>query len=408
MEVGVGHDHGAREPKDEELHLPSGHPWHRIPRICAIVGGLALAASAVLGFGGDSRQLCFSYLVAFMYFLSLALGGLFFVLVQHASRAGWSVVVRRIAENVMGTIPVMAVLFLPVLFGVGRLYEWSHAEAVAQDPVLLGKAGYLGVTFFGLRAAIFIGTWVYMARWFLRRSVDQDETGQASITQRLQRASAPALVVFALTLTFASFDWMMSLDPHWYSTMFGVYYFSGCLVAISALMCVVVTRMRRRGLLENIVTVEHQHDLGKLVFAFTVFWAYVGFCQYMLIWYANLPEETVWYAHRLQGAWGALGLTLMAGHFGVPFLLLISRRIKRTNGGLAAAAVWLLAMHYLDLYYVIMPVLHHDVHPHILDLTSFVGVGAAFWWGFARLTARHCLIPRGDPRLRESLSFENS
>jgi hypothetical protein len=291
---------------------------------------------------------------------------------------------------------------------VTQLYEWANAEAVGRDVLASGKRMYLDVWPFGARAAVFFGAWVYMVRWFLRRSVEQDESGQISHTRRLQRASTPALVVFVFTLTFASFDWMMSLDPRWHSTIFGVYYLSGCLVAILALMCIVVPRMRRLGPLRRFVTVEHQHDLGKLLFVSTALWAYVSFCQYMLIWYAGLPEETHWYARRMEGAWEALGITLMVGHFGLPFVLLLSRRIKRTSPALAAVAVWLLAMHYLDLYYVIMPVLHHDLRPHILDLTSFVGVGAAFSWGFARLTARHSLIAKGDPRLRESIAFESS
>jgi len=406
VDVGVGDS--DREPSGEDYRLPPGHPWHRVPRIAAIASGLGLGASAALGLGADSRQLCFSYLVAFMYFLSLALGGLFFVLLQHASRAGWSVVVRRIAENAMGTLPIVAILFLPVLLGAGQLYGWSHAEVIEQDAALSGKASYLNMPFFGVRALVFIGAWVYMARWFLRRSVDQDETGRTSNTRRLRWASAPALIVLVLTLTFASFDWMMSLDARWYSTIFGVYYLSGCLVAILALTCIVAIRMRRIGSLQRIVTSEHQHDLGTLLFAATMFWAYVGFCQYMLIWYANLPEEVLWYAHRMEGGWETLGITLVAGHFGVPFLLLMSRRSKRMSGWLAASALWLLAMHYLDLYYVIMPALHGDVRPHILDVTSFVGVGAAFWCGFARLTARHCLIPKGDPRLPESVALESS
>ena len=217
------------------------------------------------------------------------------------------------------------------------------------------------------------------------------------------------MVVFALTLTFASVDWIMSLDPHWYSTIFGVYYFSGSLVGAFAFLIVMITVMRGQGLLRRVVSVEHFHDLGKLLFAFVAFWSYIAFSQYFLIWYANIPEETVWYAHRQVGTWKWATIALALGHFLVPFFFLLPRTVKRRTGALLAGAVWLLLMHWVDIYWQVMPRLHPDgVHVVPLDVTTLLALGGAFLAAFSWLTRRAALLPIKDPRLPESLGFENA
>ncbi|MCZ7587022.1 MAG: hypothetical protein M5R36_28790 [Deltaproteobacteria bacterium] len=403
----MSYAHHAVELRSEQLRLPENHAWRRLPLIAAIVGGLGLAASAGLGVG-QPKQFFFSYLVAFMFGLSFAIGGLFFVLIQFASRAAWSVVVRRVAENAAAAVPVFAVLFLPIAFGAHDLFHWSHAEAVAHDALLAGKSGYLNLPFFFIRAFFYFALWTFLSQWYLRRSLEQDRTGDKTITRRLQNASGPSIVVTALTMNFAAFDWLMSLDPHWYSTMFGVYYFAGCLIAIFAFLAIVTILMRRSGLLENIVTREHDHDLGKLLFGFTVFWTYIAFSQYFLIWYANIPEETVWYAHRMEGSWKTVSVFLMAGHFVIPFFYLMPRAVKRNRVALFAGASWMLLVHYVDIYWLAQPVLnHHGAHFSLLDGTTLLGVGGVFIAVFARFLARHALVPHRDPRLPESLRFEN-
>ena len=339
----MSHLHRGHSISPEESLLPAGHSWRRLPWIGLALGVLGTAGAWLLA-GSDHRQFYFSWLVAFMFFLSIALGGLFFVLAHFVTKAGWSVVVRRTAEHVMSTLPLFLLLFIPIAAGMHDLFHWTHEEVVAGDHILEGKAPYLNVQFFLIRAAVYFLFWIVLSVWFSRQSQRQDVTGDHAITRQLQAVSAPGIFAFALTSSFAAIDWMMSLDPHWYSTIYGVYYFSGTLVGIYAFMIVVLTAMRRAGLLRGIVTVEHFHDLGKLLFAFTVFWTYIAFCQFFVIWYGNMPEETLWYIDRLEGSWEQVTIFLAVGHFAIPFFFLMSHKIKRKAPLLLIGAVWMLLL----------------------------------------------------------------
>jgi hypothetical protein len=398
-------EHVALRP--EQATIPPGHAWNRLPIIGAAFALLGGLACAVLG-AGNPKQFFFSWLVSFMFFLSLALGALFFVLTQYAAQGGWGVVLRRLAETVFATIPVMAVLFLPVLLGLHDLYEWSHAEAVAGDALLRWKAPFLNVPFFLVRAAIYFGCWSVIAVMYYRLSGGQDRTGDPAVSARLRFLAGPSIIVLALTMTFASIDWIMSLTPHWYSTIFGVYFFAGSFVGFIALLSVAVVAMRGAGLLETVISTEHLHDVGKLLFAFTAFWAYIAFSQFFLIWYANLPEETIWYKARLEGSWMSVSIFIMAGHFGIPFFYLMGRDVKRRGATLALGGAWLLVMHFVDLYWQIMPTLHPEgIRPSILDVAAFFAVGGCFVAAAGWLMRRQALVPLRDPRLAESLAFEN-
>jgi hypothetical protein len=390
------------------VSLPDKHPLRLLVPAGAGVGVLALVATFALGLA-HPHELWVWYLLAFLYWLTLALGGLFFVLVQFATRAGWSVAVRRVAEHVAGTLPLFVLLFVPLAFAVPELFHWSDAEAVAADPLLAGKHGYLNAPFFLVRAALVLAAWAALGWWFRRRSVAQDAAADPRTTRLLQSVSAPALIVFAVSLTVASFDWIMSLDPHWYSTIFGVYVFSGCAVAVFALVPLLAIALEGRGgPLEGVVTAEHYHDLGKLLFGFVVFWAYIAFSQYMLVWYGNIPEETIWYAHRLEHGWEAVTVALALAHFVVPFFYLLLRRTKRNRALLAAACVWLLAAHGLDLYWLVMPAVHPEgVAFSLLGPLAWLGVGGLVAAALGWLLRRPAAVPVGDPRLPESLSFEN-
>jgi hypothetical protein len=398
-------DHVALRP--EQATIPPGHPWNRLPVIgaaAAVLGGLICAA---LG-AGNPRQFFFSWLVAFLFFLSLTLGGLFFVLIQYAAQGGWGIVLRRIGETVFATVPVMAVLFLPILFGLHDLYEWSHDEAVAGDALLRWKAPYLNVPFFMIRALLYFAIWSFIALVYYRGSRGQDATGDLAVSARLRKFAGPGIIVLALTQTFAAIDWIMSLTPHWYSTMFGVYFFAGSFVGFIALLSLLAVAMRGAGLLDTAISVEHLHDVGKLLFGFTAFWAYIGFSQFFLMWYANLPEETVWYKARLDGSWLAISLFLMVGHFVAPFFYLMGRDVKRKGATLAFGAAWLLTMHFVDLYWQVMPTLHPEgFSPSLLDVAALVAVGGVFVASASWLMRRHALVPLRDPRLAESLAFEN-
>jgi hypothetical protein len=393
--------------RPEQATIPPGHPWNRIPLIAGAFALLGAVACAILG-AANPKQFFFSWLVSFLFFTSLALGGLFFVLIQYAAQGGWGVVLRRIGETIFSTIPVMAVLFLPLLFGLHDLYEWSHADAVEHDPLLRWKAPYLNVPFFLIRAALFFGIWSFIAILYYWGSRGQDVSGDPRVSARLRRFAGPAIIVLALTQTFAAIDWIMSLTPHWYSTMFGVYFFAGSWVGFIALLSVVVVAMRGAGLLDTVISPEHLQDIGKFLFAFTAFWAYISFSQFFLIWYGNLPEETIWFKARMEGSWMTVSLFLMAGHFGVPFFYLMGRAVKRRGWTLALGGAWLLAMHFLDLYWQVMPTLHPEgLRPSLLDVAALMAVGGCFVSAASWLMRRQALVPLRDPRLAESLAFEN-
>jgi hypothetical protein len=259
-----------------------------------------------------------------------------------------------------------------------------------------------------MRAGLYFGLWSFIALLYYRGSRGQDVTGDPGVSARLRRLAGPAIIVLALTQTFASVDWIMSLTPHWYSTMFGVYFFAGSFVGFIALLSVAAAAMRRAGLLDTVISVEHLHDVGKLLFGFTVFWAYIAFSQFFLMWYANLPEETTWYVARMQGSWMTVSVFLMAGHFAAPFFYLMGRTVKRKDATLAVGGAWLLAMHFVDLYWQVMPTLHPEgIRPSILDVAALVAIGGCFVAAASWLMRRQSLVPLRDPRLAESLAFEN-
>jgi hypothetical protein len=398
-------DRGALRP--EQATIPPGHPWNRIPVIAAVCALLGVVACAILG-PANPKQFFFSWLVSFLFFLSLALGALFFVLIQYASQGGWGIVLRRIGETTFATVPVMAALFLPLLLGLNDLYSWTIPGAAEHDALLRWKAPYLNVPFFLIRAALYFGIWSFIAVLYYRGSSGQDVTGDPRVSARLRRLAGPAIIVLALTQTFASIDWIMSLTPHWYSTMFGVYFFAGSFVGFIALLSVVSAAMRGAGLLDTVISAEHLQDIGKFLFAFTAFWAYIAFSQFFLMWYANLPEETFWFKTRIEGSWLPVSLFLMAGHFVAPFFYLMGRRVKRNGATLAVGGAWVLAMHFVDIYWQVMPTLHPEgFRPSALDVAALVAIGGCFVAAASWLMRRQALVPMRDPRLAESLAFEN-
>ncbi len=384
-------------------------------QICGLAGIVALVLSYSFSFLMEegTKRFLFSYLVNYSYFLSISLGALFFVALQHLTRSGWSVVVRRVAEILAANIPLFAILFIPIFLGLSYLYPWSVPENVAHDHLLQWKKPYLNIPFFMVRSLFYLAVWWYLANYFLTRSVEQDQNGDKRITLKMEKISAPGMILFALTVTFASFDWLMSLDPHWFSTIFGVYYFSGCIVGFFAFLCLAIYLLQKEGILRNSITIEHYHDFGKWLFAFIFFWAYIAFSQYMLIWYGNIPEETGWVYRRtsLEGTqqWGYIGILIIAAHFVIPFMGLLSRYPKRRRLFLAFWAAWMLVMHWVDLYWLIMPEFSADKVPlHLLDLGCFLGIGGLFLASTAKIARGKALVPLKDPRLEESITFENA
>ena len=409
------HDRHAPLVRHEQVNIADDSPWKKLPMIFGVIGVLGLVAGFMLGVGGkDPAKFWSSYLTAVMWGMSIALGGLFFVLVQHAARAGWPIVVRRIAENLMLALPAMALLMAPIVFmGSHEIFHWTHAEAVAHDEVLQAKAPYLNEGAFRVRFAIYLVLWSALAIAYWSWSTKQDTASNpAEYAHKMRRWSPIGLLVFALTLTFGAFDFLMSLDPHWFSTIFGIYYFAGCVSIVHSVLALIVILLHRSGYLRGVVTAEHFHDLGKYMFAFTVFWGYIGFSQYFLIWYASIPEETYWFSYRGHGDWLTLSLILVFTRFVIPFIGIMSRKIKRNPRTLAFWCVWIIVAEFIDMYWLVQPALAHtrgieQIRIDLYDITTLVGVGgvlaAIITWGLVK----HALVPLKDPRLEESINHEN-
>ncbi|MEN8151281.1 MAG: quinol:cytochrome C oxidoreductase [Planctomycetota bacterium] len=391
------------EPENPSAGLRIGEGARTVTLAAAACGGILVAIPLALG---DWEHFLRSYLVSFSTFLSIALGGLFFVLLQHLTGSSWSVVVRRLAEAIAANVVLLAVLFVPLVAGMNSLYHWMHPAET--DHLLLGKTPWLNSTFFLVRCAVYFGVWTLSARWLLSVSVKQDETGDPALTAKLAKGSPGLMVLYALTVTFAAFDILMSLDPHWYSTIYGAYFFSAGMVGFFAFLAITLFVLQWRGKLAKEVTEEHWHDIGKQLFGWNVFWAYIAFSQYMLIWYANIPEETVWYETRQHGGWGTVSLVLLFGHFLVPFVLMLPRTMKRKRAAVMVFAVWLLLMHYVDMVYLVVPEAGSGTVPFgVTDVLGFLGHLGLFVAGVTYTLSGHSLLPGQDPRLAESLAFEN-
>jgi hypothetical protein len=395
-----------------------------LKKVALALVGLGLLVS-ILGFlDAEGRgRLAHGYLLAFVFVWSIVLGAVFFVALQHATGSIWSVVIRRIAEMFASPMWLVALLFVPILVvtlvpGDSPLLPWAQAHDAAHEGAqghdqalahaLEVKAPYLNTTFFLVRTLVFFLVWGLAASFFVRRSLAQDDgTAGPAASAKMRSVSAPFIIVFAFTVTFASFDWLMSLEPQWFSTIFGVYVWSGMTVASLAAVTIGVVGLRAKGWLPaGLVTQDHLYSLGALLFAFTCFWAYIAFSQYMLIWYANIPEETFWFADRFENGWFAVSLLLAFVRFVIPFFLLLSRRAKMDPRRLVQASVLVLFGQLVDLYWLIMPTAHGDspklgwqeVGPSLL-LTGILVLALARFLGHRRLVAV------GDPLFERSRNF---
>jgi hypothetical protein len=346
-----------------------------------------------------------SLLIVAFYLVGLPLGAMIFLSTQAVASGGWHICFKRIPEAVATTLPWAGVVLLATLAGgMSTLFEWSHADVVAADPILAGKAGWLNVPFFLTRAVLLLVVWFGFVTAMLRVSRRQDAERTTAGNRRTVVLSALFLVVFAITFSIASWDWLMSLEAHWFSTVFAAYHFTGAAVSGLAMITVAAIVLRRRGSLQGIVTDAHLQDMGKLLLGLSSFWAYLWLCQYLLIWYGNLPEEVTFYMHRHHGAWAVVsGANVLVGWV-VPFLALLPRASKRSEGFLLKAAGLLLAGHWIDLYYSIQPVFYPEAPVlGIWELAAVVGGAALFLWAFRRGLAAAGLVPVGDAYLEESL-----
>jgi hypothetical protein len=367
------------------------------------VGIVGLIASGV-GYFLNQEQFFFSYLTSFTFFTSFALSALFMVMIHHITRSSWGTVMRRIPETFSSNIWIWAIFFIPVIFGMGTLYSWTDPAYVIGDPIMEGKVPYLNEPFFIIRQILYFGVWGWLGYRLHKASVEMDLTKDWGLTTLMRKISAPGILIFALTIAFASFDWLMSLDAHWFSTMFGVYFFAMSFQAFFPMLFLLILWMQNRGILENTITKAHIYDLGAWFFAFTVFYAYIAFSQFLLIYYANIPEATLWYYHRLEGSWAFISYSLIVGRFILPFIVLLNRDSKHSRKLLIFTSIVVLFMHFIELYWIAMPIMdHHGISISWMDITTIFGLGGIFFGLFFRTLKKHNLIPVNDPKLADSL-----
>jgi hypothetical protein len=386
--------------------------------VSAIGGGLGLALW-IIGLLVAPAQAMYSYLAAFAYVTSLVVGTLIFLMIGHVMNAAWVVALRRVQEAIVAALPVLGVLFVPIAVAAGTVYPWVEPPADTPEHLehlLDHKRPYLNLPFFVARAIACFVVWIVAAellrRWSLvrdRRAQSEAEIDHKAISARMRAVSAAMLPLVGLCLTFAAFDWLMSLEPAWFSSMFGVYYFAGGFLGGLALLTLLAYTSRRAGLLAEELTDFHFHALGRLLLAFVIFWAYIAFFQAMLIQIANRPEEVTFYLRRLEGRWIWVCYALIIGHFAAPFALLLPRSVKFRPRLLAGIAIWILFIHYIDIYWLVLPALHeHGATPHWLDIAALIGV-AGVAMAFAAWRQRGLsALPEGDPRLLEALKYRSA
>ena len=387
------------------------------PRARALQVGIAGLVVCAIGFVLDRDHFFRAWLIAYLLFLGIALGSMAFVMINHLSGGSWGVF-RRVLEASARTLPLLAILFLPIVLGMGSLYVWTHEDHVAADHILQHKALYLNTPFFLARALFYFAGWILLA-WTLTRLSARQDTGDIGVNITLQRVSGFGLVFYALTITFAGIDWIMSLNPHWFSTLFGFLMMGGQGLAALSFTIIVCTFLLKREPMAALLKPSHFHDLGKLMFAFVMLWAYFNFSQYLLTYAANLVEEIPYFTTRTSHGWQYLALFLVVFHFAVPWLLLLSRDRKRTPHRLVLVAAWILFVRYVDLFMLVTPEfadtganLHlatgeggHESHffVHWLDLAAPLAIGGIWLWMFFTQLAQRPLFAVGDPYLREAM-----
>jgi hypothetical protein len=385
--------------------LPADHILRRSPSALLGLGVIGLAA---LGAGAlvDREQFFRSYLVAFMFWGGIAFGSFGLVALNHIAGGRWGIVIRRICEAGIRTLPLLVVLFLPILFGMHDLYEWSVPEHIAHDEILQFKAAwYLNPTFFVVRAIIYFAIWIAFGRLMLRFSLEQDATGNPNTVRSLQMVGRGAIVLYALTMTFASVDWMMSIEPHWSSTIYGLLVVMGQVLSAFAFAITILTLLVEHEPVAQVATHERFHDLGKMLLAFVMIYAYFAFSQYLIIWSGNLPEEIVYYLERTHGIWGAVIIGIFLLHFAAPFLFLLSRDLKRNPGRLMLVALLVIVMRMVDLLWMVVPAFqgHTWVWLCAIGLIAFGGL----WLGlFAWQLSKRSLVPINDPQFESVMATD--
>lgn len=380
----------------------------RIKQRALIIGVIAFVLT-VAGIIQDKDQFFRSYLLAYVYWIGIALGCFAILMIQHLSGGAWGIVIRRILEAATRTFWVGALLFIPVAFGLHSLYPWTHPAA--DDHVLIGKTAYLNVPFFLIRTAVYFIIWIGIAYLLNKWSRQQDEASEPKeVTRKMQDLSGPSLVILGGTMTFASIDWVMSLDPHWVSTIFGVLFMAGTALTAIAFIITVIVFLSNYKPMNEVIAGRHLNDLGKLMLAFVMLWAYFAFSQFLIIWSGNLPEEIPWYINRLSGPWKVIAGLIVLFHFILPFFLLLPKKANRNPRILLSVALLVIVMRYVDLYWMIGPQVSHEgetihaaFHFSWMDITAPLAIGGIWVWYFITQLKKWPLLPINEPHLEGAI-----
>lgn len=385
----------------DNLTYPETANTHKLFFGIAAIAGLL----SIVGLFTDTRQFFFSYLTSFVFIISISLGSLFFVMIHYITRSEYGVTLRRIPETFASYIYILGFLFVPILFGMDYLYLWMDEAVLAKDQLIADKTPYLNQTFFIIRNLIYFAVWGFLGYKLYANATKLDETGDWGIDTSQRKISAPGLFLFAFTVAFAAFDWMMSLDPAWFSTMFGVYFFSMSFQVFFAVVILMSLYLRSKGLLVNTIKDAHLRDMSLLFFGFTVFYAYIAFGQYFLIYYANFPKEILWFYNRFENGYATIAWALLFGKFIIPFILMLPAKAKSNMKLVGSVAVLIIVLHFIEIYWIIMPVLHKgDISIHWLDITLLVTMVSVFLGLFFNKFRQNNMVANNDPKLEASLS----
>ena len=373
-----------------------------------IAGAFFLLALLVFVFI-DRKQFFQAYLIGWTFWTGIAVGSLALLMLQHLTGGGWGFVIRRVLEAATRTLPVMAILFIPIILGAHDVYHhWLDPNEVAKHTVVRDKLPYLNLSFFIIRTVIYFAAWILLAFFLNKWSLAQDRTADNNYTKKMRVLSGPGMVLLIFTVTFASVDWYMSLEPEWFSTIYGFIWVAAWALSALAFVIAVMANLSKEEPMRRIVAALHFHDLGKLLLALVMLWSYFAFSQYLIIWSGNLPEEIGYYIHRTHGVWGAVIVTIAILHFGAPFLFLLSRNFKRNPGKLVLVAVLILVMRVVDLLWMLVPAFK-DEHRWIwLDLIALLGFGGGWIALFTWQLSKRPLIPINDPQFESVMEQQHA
>jgi hypothetical protein len=379
-----------------------------LQRKALIAAGVGVVAS-LLGLFLNAPVFFRAYLVAWLLATGVAVGCLAISMLHIMSGGAWGLVIRRPMEAAARTIPLVGVLSLPVLLGMKQIFVWARPDVVAHDILLQEKHWYLNAPFFILRLVLYFVIWSGFAFLLDRMGRRQDSAPDPGLARRMQHIAAPGLAIYCLTATFAGVDWLMSLQPHWFSTIYGIYFLGGQALAALAFLILIALYLSRREPMDRVLAPRHFHDYGKLFLAFVMLWAYFSFSQFLIIWAGNLPDEIIWYVRRIENGWGWVALSLVLFHFGMPFLLLLSRGLKRVPKRLGALAFFMLFMRWVDLFWQTEPAFPHPGHRfyfHWLYIATLLAVGGIWFFAFCAELKKRPLLPINDPFLAEAVAHE--